>query len=153
MNSEISVEQYLQEAIIPLRLSTITASGWPVVLSLWYLYEEGALYCATPQRAKVVEYLIHEPRCGFEVAADRPPYCGVRGRAVAKIEEDRGLEILERLLVRYLGGAGNPLAQALLTRPGPEVAIRLEMQSSHSWNFTDRMADSLAQPGAKICPG
>jgi nitroimidazol reductase NimA-like FMN-containing flavoprotein (pyridoxamine 5'-phosphate oxidase superfamily) len=153
VNFELPVEKYLLETKIPLRLSTITASGWPFVLSLWYLYEDGALYCATPQSAKVVDYLMSEPRCGFEVAADNPPYCGVRGRAVASIEEDRGLEILERLLDRYLGGTGNPLAQGLLTRPGPEVAIRLEPQSSYIWNFTERMADSLAQQNAKICPG
>jgi hypothetical protein len=153
VNLESSVETYLQEIIIPLRLSAVTAAGWPVVLSLWYLYEEGALYCATPRRAKVVEYLLREPRCGFEVAADLPPYCGVRGRAVAHIEEDRGLEILESLLIRYLGSAETPLARNLLARPEPEVAIRLEPRSSHRWDFTDRMADSTAQPLAKICPG
>jgi hypothetical protein len=149
---DLSVEEYLQETTIPLRLSAKTTSGWPVVLSLWYLYEEGALYCATPQSAKVVDYLMQEPRCGYEVAADRPPYCGVRGQALARIEEDRGLEILERLLVRYLGDIGNPLAQRLLARPGLETAIRLEPRSAYSWNFTDRMTDSLAHQSKKICP-
>jgi len=149
---ETSVEKYLHETKIPLRLSTTTASGWPLVLSLWYLFEDGALYCATPKGAKVVDYLKRDPRCGYEVAADKPPYCGVRGRALASIEEDRGLEILERLLIRYIGGVDNQLAQGLLTRPGPEVAIRLEPQSSYSWNFTDRMSDSLSHQSAKICP-
>ncbi|NCF69525.1 MAG: hypothetical protein GWP61_26540 [Chloroflexi bacterium] len=153
MKLELSIEEYLQETKIPLRLSTTTTSGWPVVLSLWYLYEEGALYCATSQNAKVVDYLMNEPRCGFEVAADRPPYCGVRGRALAQIEADAGLEILERLLVRYLGGIENKLAQGLLNRTIPEAAIRLKPQSVYSWNFTDRMADSLVHQNTKICPG
>ena len=153
MKIEVSVEAYLKETKIPLRLSATTASGWPVVLSLWYLYEDGALYCATPQSADVVAYLRREPRCGFEVAADQPPYCGVRGRALVKIDEDRGLEVLERLLVRYLGGIENKLAQGLLTRPGLEVAIQLEPQSCFSWNFTDRMANSLVHRNTKICPG
>ena len=153
MNTEVSVEAYLRETKIPLRLSTVTASGWPLVLSLWYLYEGGAMYCATPQNAKVVACLAQEPRCGFEVAADQPPYCGVRGRALAKIDEYRGLEILERLLVRYLGGLNNSLAKGLLTRPNPEVAIRLEPQSSYTWNFSGRMADSLVGINGKICPG
>ncbi len=152
MNLAVSVEKFFHGTKIPLRLSTNTSSGWPVVLSLWYLYEDGALYCATPQSAKVVDYLMQEPRCGFEVAADQPPYCGVRGRAVAVIEEDRGLEILERLLVRYLGGIESSLAKDLLNRPGSEVAIRLEPQSSYSWNFTNRMQDSLASQNAKVCP-
>ena len=111
------------------------------------------MYCATPQNAKVVAYLAQEPRCGFEVSADQPPYCGVRGRALAKIDEYRGLEILERLLVRYLGGLNNSLAKSLLTRPNPEVAIRFEPQSSYTWNFSGRMADSLVGINGKICPG
>lgn len=150
--TNISIEQYLTDTQIPLRLSCISASGWPVVLSLWYLFEEGNLYCATPQRSKVVSYLMGEPRCAFEVASDQPPYCGVRGRALATIERERGLEILERLLRRYLGETENTLAQQLLSRSQPEVAIRLTPSSYHTWNFTDRMVDSMPNGIQKYCP-
>ena len=152
MIANVSLEQYLAETRIPLRLSCISDSGWPVVLSLWYLYEGGHLYCATPQRAKVVAYLTQKPRCAFEVASDLPPYCGVRGRALATIEQERGLEILERLLERYLGGKDNTLARQLLSRPQPEVAIRLAPQSIHAWNFSERMADSIPDGIRKACP-
>ena len=152
MVTDGSIEHYLKEIQIPLRLSCLSASGWPVVLSLWYLYEDGSLFCATPKAARVVAYLKGESRCAFEVASDQPPYCGVRGRAVASIEEDRGIEILERLLVRYLGGADNELALQLLSRKQPEVAIRLKPQSYHAWNFSERMAASLAGDTQKICP-
>ena len=153
MNNSISIENYLQKTKIPIRLSCVTESGWPAVLSLWYLFEKGSLYCATPENAKVVSYLHAEPRCSFEVASDQPPYCGVRGRAIAVIDRERGVEILERLLYRYMGGVDNPLAKKLLGRLGPEMAIRLEPQNFYSWNFTNRMADSLASKNAKICPG
>ena len=152
MVSDGSIERYLQEIKIPLRLSCVSTSGWPVVLSLWYLYEEGNLYCATPQAARVVSYLEGESRCAFEVASDQPPYCGVRGQAVASIEENRGIEILERLLVRYLGGIDNKLASQLLSRKQPEVAIRLKPKSYHAWNFTDQMATSLTDGIRKNCP-
>lgn len=152
MVTDISIEHYLQESIIPLRLSCISTSGWPVVLSLWYLFEDGYLYCATPQSARIVSYLTNESRCAFEVASDQPPYCGVRGRALATIEPERGLEILRRLLTRYLGGTDSPLAQQLLGRSRPEVAIRLSPQSLHTWNFANRMKDSLNGPTKKICP-
>ena len=88
----------------------------------------------------------------FEVAADQPPSCGVRSRAVASIDEDRANEILERLLVRYLGGIDNELALQLLSRKQPEMAIRLKLQSFHTWNFSDRMATSVAADIRKICP-
>jgi hypothetical protein len=126
-------------------------SGWPAVLSLWYLFEEGSLFCATPENTKVVSYLHAEPRCSFEVASDQPPYCGVRGRAIAVIDRERGVEIIERLLYRYMGGFDNLLAKKLLGWPGPEVAIRLEPQNFYTWNFTDRMVDSLTYQEDKIC--
>jgi nitroimidazol reductase NimA-like FMN-containing flavoprotein (pyridoxamine 5'-phosphate oxidase superfamily) len=152
MVTDGSIEQYLKEIQIPLRLSCVSTSGWPVVLSLWYLYEDGHLFCATPQAARVVSYLKEESRCAFEVASDQPPYCGVRGRAMASIEEDRGVEILERLLVRYLGDVDNKLAVQLLSRKEPEVAIRLKPQSYYAWNFSDRMASSLRDGIQKYCP-
>lgn len=110
-----------------------------MVPSFWYLYGKGAFYCATLQSARVAAYLRQEARCGFEGAAGQPPYCGVCGRELAKIDGDRDAEILERLLVRYLDDVDNPLAQALLSRSVPEVAIRLEPQSTFTWNFTARM--------------
>ena len=88
MNNSISIEKYLQETKIPIRLSCVMESGWPAILSLWYLFEKGSLYCATPENAKVVSYLHAEPRCSFEVASVQPPYCGVRGRAIAVIDRE-----------------------------------------------------------------
>lgn len=151
MVHSVSLATYLEETQIPLRLACVRESGWPVVLSLWYLYDAGALYCATPASARVVAYLTADPRCSFEVASDQPPYCGVRGRTRATIDQERGMEILERLLIRYVGGTDNPLARNLLGRPEPEVAIRLELERTVTWNFSKRMTKP-GQTGTKICP-
>ena len=146
------VRAYLQEVVIPLRLSCITPSGWPVVLSLWYLYRDGQLYCATQKTAKVVGYLEREPRCAFEVASDLPPYCGIRGQAQAAIDASMGPEILEQLLVRYLGGTESPLAKRLLSDRDNEVAIAIQPVNIHSWNFADRMQSSITDGVSKPCP-
>jgi nitroimidazol reductase NimA-like FMN-containing flavoprotein (pyridoxamine 5'-phosphate oxidase superfamily) len=152
MTEDSMQNRYLQEIKIPLRLSCVDEAGWPVVLSLWFLYEGGSFYCATPERARVVSYLRREPRCAFEVAADQPPYCGVRGRAVATIDRETGIQTLERLLIRYVGSTDNPLAEKLLNRDEAEVTIRLEPQSFHSWNFSERMKESTPVAGSKPCP-
>lgn len=145
-------ETYLKTVTIPLRLSSVNLEGWPVVQSMWYLYRDQHLYCATPGSARIVSYLAREPRCGFEVAADTPPYCGLRGRAYATIEPALGIEILELLLLRYVGGLDNPLARQLLARSVEEVAIVLSPATVHTWNFTRRMKDSVSGDIARPCP-
>jgi hypothetical protein len=137
--SEDAIEQYLRTAVLPVRLASIAADGSPVVLSLWYLYEEGAIWCATQRTARIIARLEREPRCGFEIAADSSPYRGVRGRARATIDVHRGAILLPRLINRYLGGTDSQLAAWLLARAEHEVAIRLDHLRVSTWDFTERM--------------
>jgi nitroimidazol reductase NimA-like FMN-containing flavoprotein (pyridoxamine 5'-phosphate oxidase superfamily) len=142
---------FMEETVIPLRLACVTKSGWPVTLSLWYVYLDGAIYCATQQSARVVRYLENEARCGFEIASDLPPYCGMRGQARAVIEPKKGADVLEILLNRYLDGTENQLAQGLLSKKDKEVAIRIAPVNITTWNFKDRMQDVAEKNLCKPC--
>lgn len=146
------LESYLNEIKVPLRLSCITESGWPIVLSLWFVYKGRKLFCATKESAKVVNYLKNEPRCSFEIAADSLPYCGVRGTAYAKINKTRGVEILRILLNRYLGGENSSLAKSLLKEGRKEVAIELQPVKIFSWNFDKRMKNAVSEKRILPCP-
>jgi nitroimidazol reductase NimA-like FMN-containing flavoprotein (pyridoxamine 5'-phosphate oxidase superfamily) len=145
------IEKYLMDIRIPLRLACSNSNDWPVVLSLWFEYRQGLLYCASNRKAKVIAYLQDNPRCAFEVAGDQPPYCGVRGQGIVTLDDSRGAEVLERLLKRYLGDLDNTLAQKLLSRRQNEVAIVIEPVKLFAWNFTERMKD-LAGAETKPCP-
>ena len=145
------VEQYLKTVRIPLRLACTTPGDWPVVLSLWFEYDQGLLYCASHKQAKVISYLQGTPRCAFEVAADHPPYCGVRGRGIVTLDNSQGGAVLKRLLKRYLGDLDNPLAQKLLLRHQSEVAIIIKPLNLFSWNYTRRMKNSV-DVVSKPCP-
>lgn len=147
-----AVREYLQAITVPLRLSCVTPSGWPMVLSLWYLFKDDRLFCATQRSARVVRYLHLEPRCAFEIASEHPPYCGVRGQGKAGIDEELGQEILATLLKRYLGGTDNPLARRLMAHSQNEVAIVIEPVNLFKWNFTDRMKDSITIDANRPCP-
>jgi nitroimidazol reductase NimA-like FMN-containing flavoprotein (pyridoxamine 5'-phosphate oxidase superfamily) len=133
------VHRHLEASEIPLRLACATRSGQPLVLSLWYLWRDGALWCATQAQAALVGHLRRDPRCGFEVASERPPYCGVRGTGRAAIDPSRGEEVLRALLRRYQGGEDGPLARWLLSRAASEVAIRIDPGRIGSWDYRERM--------------
>jgi nitroimidazol reductase NimA-like FMN-containing flavoprotein (pyridoxamine 5'-phosphate oxidase superfamily) len=139
--SSEAILRHLQGAVVPMRLASIGKDGFPIVQSLWFLHEDGDLWCATQRTAHVVRRLEHDPRCGFEIAADHIPYRGVRGRAVATIEPARGEEMLRRLLERYTGGTTSKLAERLLARVDGEVALRLSELRVSSWDFTARMTE------------
>jgi len=138
------IAAHLDASLIPLRLAVQDSSGSPWVVSLWFLHEDGALWCATNRHSKLVSYLQANHRCGFEVAGDAPPYRGVRGKGVATLDPARGGEILTRLLQRYGIDLASTLAKSLLAKVEHEVAIRITPSRISSWDFTTRMAGAVS---------
>jgi hypothetical protein len=135
--------RFLEEHQGPLRLACTSKSGWPVILSLWYLRSGEKLYCASTDSAKVISYLAKHPNCAFEVSTDSPPYIGVRGQGVATLKPQLGGAILRQLLERYLHGTTSQLAKRLLQKERREVAIEITPRSSFMWDYTERMRDSI----------
>ncbi len=146
-----SAQNFLENIRIPVRLACNDEKGRPRVLSLWFVLIDGDLYCATQESAQVVRFLENDPNCAYEIAADDPPYCGVRGRAIAEVQPKKGRRILKILLERYLGGTDSGLAKSLLSKSDTEVALRLRPQSVSTWNFTPRMKEFGSGEG-KLCP-
>jgi nitroimidazol reductase NimA-like FMN-containing flavoprotein (pyridoxamine 5'-phosphate oxidase superfamily) len=138
--SASEVERFLRDAVIPVRLGCLAADGAPLICSLWYVFDEGAIWCATQQDARLVTWLRADPRCAFEVAGDDPPYRGVRGQGKAVLSAADGPAVLGRLIDRYLGTRNSGFARWLLSRQDGEIAIRIDPQWLTSWDFTRRMA-------------
>jgi len=135
------VADFLDRTAVPLRLAVNGSQGFPVMASLWFLRDGDDLLCATSPRARLVELLQVDPRCGFEVSADQPPYCGVRGRARAALSQTGGGALLERLLDRYAIARDGGLARWLLARADEEVVITLSPLRVLSWDYRRRMGD------------
>ena len=74
-----------------------------------------------------------------EIAADDPPYRGVRGRGLARLEFQPPEDILRLLIQRYLDDEESSLARWLLGRRSSEVTIRVVPSHLHSWDYTRRM--------------
>ena len=109
MNAVISKNriQYLIDSDLPIRLACLSTSDWPAVVSLWYVYSDEKFYCATQSTAKIIRYLRHSPKRGFEIAGDRFPYHGIRGYGNASILKDKGENILRMLGTKILQGKRN----------------------------------------------
>ncbi len=131
--------QFLTSSVLPLRLGCIGEDGVPLVVSLWYLFDGGRLWCALHESAAVLRYLRATPKCGFEVAGDGPPYCGVRGQASVFIDKPRGATLLDELLARYQIRTESKLARWLTSRAADEYAVALSPQWLTAWDYRARM--------------
>jgi len=126
-----------------MRVAANTDSGFPVVLSLWFLPEGDDLLAAVHRDSRIAHRLAADPKCAFEIAPNEPPYRGVRGQAVASMSPKGAGELLERLLDRYLGSTDSSLGRFLLARVEDELVVRLQPVRISSWDYTERMDDSL----------
>ena len=137
---ETQITHFLTETAIPVRLATSGIQA-PIVQSLWFLYDDDALWCCTRLDALLTKRLRRSSACGFEVAGDLPPYRGVRGTAVADLHSAaKAAVVLPRLIDRYLGDRDAPLATWLMSRIDDEVAIRIGSLRVTSYDFTPRMS-------------
>lgn len=133
------IESFLCTQQIPIRLACLNKKDNPIVISLWYLYRDEALWCATQKSAKVVSYLNRNPVCGFEIAPESPPYQGVRGQGVATISTEPALSVLTGLIDRYPVDEDSGLAKWLIERADKEVAICIKPTWMTSWDYSSRM--------------
>lgn len=142
------VADFLQEVTIPIRIATRRSDGslWPV--TVWYRYRDGVFEypdgvfeCATHARADLVTILRNQPAVGIDVSTNEVPYRGIRGTGTASVTADGGLDVLEDLVHRYLGGADSELAERLLSDEREEVVIRIDPDEIFSWDYSERMRD------------
>jgi hypothetical protein len=139
------VERWLTGARIPVRLGVLATTG-PLVLSLWYRFVDGELWCATGADADVVSHVGRDARVGFEVGPDIPPYRGVRGSGRVEVVPAQGRDTLERLLDRYLDASNAELADWLRKGADDEVALRIHDLRVSSWDFSGRMSPQETGP-------
>jgi len=131
--------QFLNDSVIPVRLAAIDKDGFPLICSLWFIYQDGELLCASHASAKIIRVLKVNPNCAFEASVNAVPYKGVRGKAIATLKSDADGLVLSSLIARYLGDSQPSLSSWLLSRRKDEYAIHLKIVSQSNWDFSDRM--------------
>ena len=77
-----------------------------------------------------------------DLAPNEPPYYGVRGQGIARLETDADAAVLTELMQRYLGRTESKLGNWLLSRADDEVLITIEATRLFSWDYRDRMSQA-----------
>ena len=138
-----AIEHYLHGATLPLRLAVNAAEGRPLVASHWFLYREGALYCALHKSSLIARCLLRDGRCAFEVGSDQVPYSGVRGQATATLSVNGVDDLLKALFARYGINPRSRLARWLSGRAVDERQVCIRPDWVSGWDFSERMADAV----------
>lgn len=137
--NKAEVDSFLSNTQFPLRLACVAQDGFPRVVSVWYGFDGHYLRCVSHRTSQLVNLLQRCDRVGFELAPNEPPYHGVRGQGIARLDADEDGEVLTQMLQRYLGGTDSKLGQWLLSRSEDEVLITIEPLRLFSWDYRERM--------------
>jgi nitroimidazol reductase NimA-like FMN-containing flavoprotein (pyridoxamine 5'-phosphate oxidase superfamily) len=135
------IETFVCASSVPIRLACVAADGFPRVISLWQQYHNGVFHCVTHQSSKLVKLLTLNPRVGFEIAADTPPYRGVRGQGSATLAPLADSSVLTDMLSQFVGGTESEFSKWLLSRSEEELLITITPHRFFSWDYTERMAE------------
>ena len=135
------INSFIPDVKIPIRIGFAKSDGVSAVISLWYVCKYGKIYCAVQKTAKIVSYLQKNPVCGFEIAADKPPYKGIRSEGPIRILNETGAYVLDLLLDKYLGEIESTLSKFLRDNSKTEMTIEITPQKIFHYDYSERMND------------
>jgi hypothetical protein len=107
----------------PGRLASLSPNGFPLISTLWFLYEDGLFWCITQERTLMRRNLAADPRCAFEIPLPGGAYKLLRGQGVATLDLEAGARITNMMIERYLGDPSGPIAVKLRAQIPTEYAI------------------------------
>jgi Pyridoxamine 5'-phosphate oxidase len=123
----------------PLRVAVQTRHG-PLIVPLWFVFQNGCIWCASQEDSVVVRALQADPRCAFDLSTNDMPYRGIRGRGSVRCIPESGGQVLKQLIDRYQVNRDSRLARWLLSRSDTEVAIEITPNWQTEWDYSERMA-------------
>jgi nitroimidazol reductase NimA-like FMN-containing flavoprotein (pyridoxamine 5'-phosphate oxidase superfamily) len=144
--------EFLEAAVVPLRLGCHHPGGGLWQVALWYRYRDGRFECATGADADIVRFLRRDGAVSFDVSTNRPPYMGVRGSGTATVAVDEDKTVVRSLVERYLGDTDSRMARWLLADEREEVRVTVDPDRLYTWDFSARMAELDDTPAGRWEP-
>jgi hypothetical protein len=122
---DTEITALLSDLASPVRLASHSPNGFPLISTLWFLYEDGLFWCITQQRTLLRRNLAANPRCAFEIALDGQRFKLLRGQGLATLDLAAGASVTERMIDRYLGDPDGSTAVAMRKQIPTEYAIAI----------------------------
>jgi hypothetical protein len=119
------ITMLLRDLASPVRLASLSPNGFPLISTLWFIYEDGLFWCITQQRTLLRRNLAANPRCAFEISLDGQRFKLVRGQGIATLDLEEGGRVTERMITRYLGDPNGSVAVAMRAQIPTEYAIAI----------------------------
>jgi PPOX class probable F420-dependent enzyme len=125
------VRHFLNEGTRTAKLGTLTPSGWPHVIPIWFVLDGDEIVSSTGRDTVKGRYLLRDERVSLCVDDERPPFAFVHIRGRARIDEQSDLLAwTTRIAGRYMGpaqaeafGRRNAVPTELLARVRPVRVI------------------------------
>ena len=100
-----------------IKIAGIKEDGWPYVVPVWYLWEDGAFWVVGRKRSEWVQDLIRDPRCAICIEEREIPPAGGNRKVLAQClaevvdgpcvaEGSKWVTVAEKMALKYVGPDG-----------------------------------------------
>jgi nitroimidazol reductase NimA-like FMN-containing flavoprotein (pyridoxamine 5'-phosphate oxidase superfamily) len=96
---------------IPAHLSTLDPAGFPRILPIWFLWEDGGFYLSSGPESRHVRDLVRDPRAGLCIAVEEDqtqagyrPFRQIMVSGKAQILPDTNAAWSRKLIGKYIAG-------------------------------------------------
>ena len=136
--SEIDI--FLSTSKTPLRLGTVDSKGDPMIHPVWFHYSNGKLYLMSIKENTKVRNIRGKKTVYFSVDTDATPNKGVKGKGTAVIITDVGksVPVSEKIVAKYLGDLGTPMAKRMVdgVRKGSDILVEITPLYFSTWDYS-----------------
>jgi len=116
---------------IPAHLATLDPAGFPRVIPIWFLWEEGIFYLSSGPESRHVQDLARDPRVGLCITLEEGqtetgyrPFRQIMVRGKACVQPDTDASWARKLISKYIPGEAG-VRRAELEAGKPHVVILL----------------------------
>jgi nitroimidazol reductase NimA-like FMN-containing flavoprotein (pyridoxamine 5'-phosphate oxidase superfamily) len=143
------LEKFFTTGANIMRLSTLSPSGHPYVVPVWFWYEKGKFMLAARRQNEWLKHIDADGRVGACIDTSDAPYARVLIQGTASIVDRSWTGPWEPLAVRYVGyEAGHAYYEK--TKAVPRVLVSIDPDSVISWSGSDwhrKYNEDFGKPG------